>query len=118
MPFASHTAVEEGDARFAYGGLSAQANSIAGALLERRGEKPEAVGVFLSAGRNAIAAMLGVCKAGKYFVPLDPSYTAARNRFVLEDSGLVSASSKARLPGPKAWPLSICPCRYRRVLAD
>ena len=84
--FESHTAIEERGARASYGELNAQANSIASALLDRRGENPEAVGVLLAPGRNAIAAMLGVCKAGKYFVPLDPSYPAARNRFVLEDS--------------------------------
>ena len=33
-----------------------------------------------------IAAILGVLKAGKFYVPLDPSYPLARLRYMVEDS--------------------------------
>jgi non-ribosomal peptide synthetase component F len=33
-----------------------------------------------------VASILGVLKAGKFYVPLDPSYPQARTTYMLEDS--------------------------------
>jgi amino acid adenylation domain-containing protein len=61
-----------------YAELDAWADRIAGALLEQLGEGQEPVGILLAQGAPAVAAILGVLKAGKFYVPLDPSFPAAR----------------------------------------
>ncbi len=61
-----------------YGELDAWADRIACAFLEQLGERQEPVGILLAQGASAVAAILGVLKAGKFYVPLDPSFPAAR----------------------------------------
>jgi amino acid adenylation domain-containing protein len=61
-----------------YGELDAWADRIACALLEQLGEGQEPVGILLAQGAAAVAAILGVLKAGKFYVPLDPSFPATR----------------------------------------
>src|SRR5688500_18991828 len=78
--------VERGGA-VSYRELNATANRLARAMLERSGSEPEAVGLFLEKDASLIAAMLGVLKAGKFFVFLDPSLPQMRLAALLEDSG-------------------------------
>ncbi|WP_158215238.1 non-ribosomal peptide synthetase [Candidimonas nitroreducens] len=72
-----------------YGQLDALANgvshAVAAALPHTSG--PVCVGLNLSRSIEAVAAMLGVLKAGAAWVPLDPSYPAERLRYMLDDSG-------------------------------
>ncbi|CAA9299517.1 MAG: Polyketide synthase modules and related proteins, partial [uncultured Chloroflexia bacterium] len=56
------------------------------ALLAQRGEGAESVALLLEHNALMIAAILGVLKAGKVYVPLDPSFPYARNAYILEDS--------------------------------
>jgi len=87
----------EGD--LSYGELGRLSDAIAQALILRRGLRPEPVAVLLEHGSPAPAAMLGVLKAGKFFVFLDPSYPVDRNHYVLEDSeAAVVIVSEATLP--------------------
>ena len=44
------------------------------------------VGVQLERSLDLVVALLGVLKAGKFYVPLDPSYPVARLRYMMEDS--------------------------------
>src|SRR5262245_61579730 len=71
---------------FSYEALNKLANRLARAILNRCGQGSEPVGVLLQHGAPAIAALLGVLKAGKIYVPLDPSYPRARIAYMLEDS--------------------------------
>ena len=64
--------------RLTYAELDAWTNRIAHALLEQSGERQEPVGVLLRQGASAVAAILGVLKAGKFYVPLDPLFPEAR----------------------------------------
>lgn len=64
--------------RLTYAELDAWANRIANALLEQSGERQEPVGILLPQGASAVAAILGVLKAGKFYVPLDPLFPEAR----------------------------------------
>lgn len=66
-----------------YSELAEHAHRIACALLERSGPGEEGVGVLLGHGPNTAAAILGVLGAGKFYVPLDPSYPPARLRGML-----------------------------------
>lgn len=66
--------------------LDRLSDRVAQAIVSRRGSRPEPVALLLEHEAPVPAVMLGVLKAGKFFVPLDPSYPLDRNRYVLEDS--------------------------------
>jgi amino acid adenylation domain-containing protein len=66
--------------------LNQLANRIARAILAHCGEGPEPVGILAPEGTPVIAAIFGVLKAGKFFVPMDPSFPHARIISSLEDS--------------------------------
>jgi amino acid adenylation domain-containing protein len=78
--------------------LNRLANRIACAILAQRGEGEEPVALLLEQGAPATATILGVLKAGKMYVPLDPAYPYARTAFILEDSQarLIVTSEKHR----------------------
>jgi amino acid adenylation domain-containing protein len=79
-----------------YQTLNQEANRLARAILAQRGEGPEHVGVLMGSDAPAIAAILGILKAGKSFAPLDPSFPRERLAHVIEDSqaGLIVTSSQ------------------------
>jgi amino acid adenylation domain-containing protein len=68
-----------------YGMLNQAASRVARAILSRRGEGNEPIALLLD-GASAIAAILGILKAGKIYVPLDTAYPQARIAYILEDS--------------------------------
>jgi amino acid adenylation domain-containing protein len=70
-----------------YAELDRLADRVAAALLRRRGPANEPVGLLLGHTAAMIAAILGVLKAGKIYVPLDPRYPARRLEQMLQDSG-------------------------------
>lgn len=65
-----------------------RANQIAWALLRLRDEKAEPVALLLERDAACYAAIFAVLKAGKFYVPLSPSYPPARNAMLLEDAGV------------------------------
>src|SRR5205807_305911 len=69
-----------------YEALNAAANRVARAILEQRGEGSEPIALLLNLGPSLFAAVLGVLKAGKFYVPLNPSFPAARLAYILEES--------------------------------
>lgn len=69
-----------------YAALNARANQVAHSLLARDLTPETRVGVCLPRGPEAIAACLGVMRAGCAFVPLDPTHPTDRRAYVLEDS--------------------------------
>jgi amino acid adenylation domain-containing protein len=89
-------AVKAEDRSLTYDELNQAANRIAHALLVQRGKQEEPIGLVLDHGVEAVTAILGVLKAGKMYVPLDPSFPTSRNRDVLEDSepGLIVTDNK------------------------
>ena len=76
----SNTAVQDGPDRWSYSRLNRLANRIANTLLGLRGSIAEPVLLLFPQGALSIAAVLGVLKAGKFYVPLDPGFPHARNR--------------------------------------
>jgi amino acid adenylation domain-containing protein len=96
---AGRIAVKTGAHTLTYAELNRAANRIAHAILARRGADPEPVALLLEHGTPMVAALLGVLKAGKFYVPLDPSYPHARLVYMLEDSesGLVLTSRRLHL---------------------
>lgn len=69
-----------------YGELNARANRLARAILAQAGDGAEPVALLLGPGADAIVAMLGTLKAGKFYVPLDPRHPEARNRFIFDET--------------------------------
>ncbi|MGE5277307.1 MAG: amino acid adenylation domain-containing protein [Acidobacteriota bacterium] len=81
-------AVRSAGESLTYAELNARANRIARSILERRGEAEEPVGLLLAQGADSIAAILGVLKAGKIWVPLDSSHPRGRILEILEEAGI------------------------------
>jgi amino acid adenylation domain-containing protein len=69
-----------------YDALNRAGNRVARAIMERRGTGEEPVALLFEQGAPVIASILGVLKAGKFYVPLDSSYPQTRTRYMLEDS--------------------------------
>ena len=68
-----------------YDMLNQAANRVARAILQR-GEGNEPIALLLEHGASAVAAILGILKAGKIYVPLDTAYPQTRISYMLEDS--------------------------------
>ena len=69
-----------------YTALNQTANRIAHAIGARRGDEAEPVAMLLSQSAPLIAAIFGVLKSGKIYVPMEPSHPAARITYMLQDS--------------------------------
>ncbi|HEX2188160.1 MAG TPA: amino acid adenylation domain-containing protein, partial [Longimicrobiaceae bacterium] len=79
-------ALLSGVERVTYAELDARSAALA-RRLRSLGVGPEVpVAVFMANSADAAAAALAVLRAGGCYVPVDPSYPAARNRLVLEDA--------------------------------
>ena len=79
-------AVKSRDQTLTYAVLNQMANRVARAIQARCGVGEEPIALLFEQGAPAIAALLGVLKVGKFYVPLDPSYPQARLTHMLEDS--------------------------------
>ena len=66
--------------------LNTTANRIAQTILALRGEKEEPVVLLFDHGVDVVAAIIGVLKAGKFFVALDSQDPIARNLSALKKS--------------------------------
>ncbi len=70
-----------------YAELNAQANRVAHHILANQQAAGGPIALLLEPTDFAIAAVIGVLKAGNIYVPLDPSYPRARILSILDDSG-------------------------------
>jgi amino acid adenylation domain-containing protein len=91
----ARVAVKTGNCQWTYDHLNRRANQVARAILETSGEGMECVGLMFAHDSPMLAAMLGVMKAGKAYVPLDPLHPHRRLAHILKDSlaGVVLADS-------------------------
>src|SRR5918911_53256 len=91
-------AVKTRSHQLSYAALNKAANRVARVVLAHRGEGAESIALLLEHDAPMIAAILGVLKAGKVYVPLDPSFPYARNTYILEDSqaGLIITNNENR----------------------
>ncbi len=72
--------------RLNYGDLNVRANQLAN-YLRRRGVGPErGVAVCLERSFDTIVALLGIIKAGGYYMALDPDYPPLRLKKMLQDT--------------------------------
>jgi amino acid adenylation domain-containing protein len=68
-----------------YNDLNSAANRLAHTILSQRGRKNEPVALLMEHDAPVIAAILGALKAGKFYVPLDPSLPHLRVKYILDD---------------------------------
>jgi amino acid adenylation domain-containing protein len=69
-----------------YAELNQIANGIARAVISQLGERQEPVALLFEEGALIVAAILGVLKAGKIYLPLNQALPQARTASMLEDS--------------------------------
>jgi amino acid adenylation domain-containing protein len=79
-----------------YEELNKAANRVAHAIVARRGIGEEPVALLMEKDAPLIAAVLGVLKAGKFYVPLDPAFPSGRISSMLSDSraGVIITASR------------------------
>ncbi|MFD5029509.1 amino acid adenylation domain-containing protein [Streptomyces sp. NPDC058405] len=106
------TAVDDSQGAMTYARLDRRANQIARLLLARGAGPESRVAVCLPRGRELVAALLGVWRAGAAYVPLDAGHPAERIAWVLADSGAqtvltvaaTAAEFDSAVPGDGALP--------------
>ena len=76
-------AVKSGNETFSYDVLNKASNRVAHAILAQRSEGEEPIALFFEQGTQVIAAIMGVLKAGKIYLPLDSSHPTARLACIL-----------------------------------
>ena len=82
-----HRLAIDGQRPLTYDELNLAANRIASAIVKARDTAAEPVALLFEQGTDVIAAILGVLKAGKFFVSLDPAYHLEWNRRICDDAG-------------------------------
>lgn len=106
-------AVSDDRGEFTYAELDRLSSALAARIRGEGGAAPgEAVGVFIAPGRELVAAMLAVVKAGCVILPLDFLYPAERIAFLVADAAcklVVADSAGARAVGEAAPDCALLP---------
>ncbi|MDC3237176.1 amino acid adenylation domain-containing protein [bacterium] len=84
--FPDNIAVKTRKYEWTYAELNLEANRIAQSVLTECGDKEERIALLFGHDAPMIASIIGALKAGKTYVPLDPSYPVERLAYILEDS--------------------------------
>ena len=113
-------AVTDGELEWTYSDLRQRSDSIAALLADHGIPRGSVVGMHLPRCADAIAVMLAIMASGCVYLPLDPSYPAARLRFMLDQAGAaaVIAGAPFRAAVTRTCPgrtgrASNCPARWR-----
>jgi len=84
--YSNRIAVKTGSHALTYSELNKRANRIARTILARHGNNNEPIALLFEQDTSVITAIMGLLKAAKFYLPLDPSYSLAKLRFMLEHS--------------------------------
>ncbi|ABX06604.1 amino acid adenylation domain [Herpetosiphon aurantiacus DSM 785] len=90
-------ALVHGKERLTYGELNRRANQLSHYLRTSGVGSGGFVGLALERSVEMVVAVLGVLKAGAAYVPLDPTYPAARLQFMLADADVGFVLTTGRL---------------------
>ena len=99
-------AIVESSEQLTYAELSHRADRIAGRLRRDGVNAGHIVAIMLPRSIDAVAAMLGVLKAGAAYLPIDPKYPAARTAFMLQDAGVRVVISNQEVQNERPLPSS------------
>src|SRR5579884_1948147 len=91
------TAAVCGPDSLTYAELDARSSKVANRLVALGVEPGALVGVSVERSLEMLVALLGVLKAGAAYVPVDPTYPAERQEYMLEDAGVQVVLTQARL---------------------
>jgi amino acid adenylation domain-containing protein len=80
------TAVVGPDAKFTYAELDRNVSALAAYITHVVGRGNEQIAMLFEHSASMVVAVLAALKAGKAYVPLDPTYPRARLEFILSDS--------------------------------
>ncbi len=113
----SDVALEVSGSSIQYGELSEKARAWARVLVEAKGGRLDRVGVFAYRSTTAYTGVLAALCSGATFVPLNPTFPAARTRQMLRraelDAVIVDKAAAAQLPevldGISPTPLLLLP---------
>ena len=112
--FSDKLAVKTKSRTLTYEELNRAANRVAHAILAQQGLGSEPVALLFEHGALILVAILGTLKAGKIYVPLDPSSPLARNSEILTDTeasliltNTAQLSSADKLAGKKQRVINI-----------
>ncbi|HLF03656.1 MAG TPA: non-ribosomal peptide synthetase [Dehalococcoidia bacterium] len=86
LKYPGRVAIASRNQQLTYLELNQAANQVARAILDKCGQGEESVALLFEQSVQAFVAMLGVLKAGKRFVPLDPALPRNRTVHILENS--------------------------------
>jgi amino acid adenylation domain-containing protein len=84
--YPDRVAIKEREQAVTYTELNERANRIAHAILDSCGDCNQPVAILMEHGASVLVAILAVLKAGKIYVPLDPSYPVERLQYMLLDA--------------------------------
>jgi amino acid adenylation domain-containing protein len=84
--YPDRVAIGNPDDQLTYDELNRAANMVARAVMAVRPGREKPVALFFHSDTAMIIALLGVLKAGRYSVPLDPSHPNKRNSLILEET--------------------------------
>jgi amino acid adenylation domain-containing protein len=84
--FPNHIAVHARTAQITYYDLDRFSNRVARVVLKGRRAEEAPIALLFEPGPAMAAAILGVLKSGRFFLPLDPASPSARNEAILEAS--------------------------------
>ena len=84
----SHPCLRGTNETLSYQQVDDAANQLAHMIHGAAADRDAPVGIMLERTTALYTAMLAVLKAGRCYVPLDPSYPAERLAFMAEDSGM------------------------------
>ena len=85
--YGNSVAVENENNRICYTELNTRANRLSHYILAETGNISEPIILLFGYETWAIIAILAVLKAGKCYIPLDPSFPSQRIHDILQDSG-------------------------------
>jgi amino acid adenylation domain-containing protein len=97
-------AVIAADRSLTYAALAAEANRLANHLDSRGDVRGTLVAVVLDKGWEQVAAALGVVRCTAAYLPIDPSWPAARRDHLLARGRVAVAVSTPALRDALAWP--------------
>lgn len=98
-----HLALVTRNRALTYAELNALTNGYARAIAARGGGQDHPVAILVDDVALGVAAMLGALKAGRAYVPLDPTYPRARLEYMLDDSTARLLVTTSRLRNRLPW---------------